>query len=243
MEFSEFRRLLGAEPRSRDPSFLSARESSPEFAAAAAEADRFEQQLERALALELPADLAERLSAIPRTTPRADEHRPRRAGGWRLAMAAAVLVAVGAASLLWRMNAGWDSVQDYVADHFRHDGRAMLAQAAGGPAAADVGAVLAEFGMKATPALARIVSVVKTCPTPDGRGVHMVLDTERGLVTVIYMPATTVTDGEHVRFDNHDAVLVTLRSGSAVIIGSESQQVAGLYSLIRGSLAPAGEST
>jgi len=243
MEFSEFRRLLGAEPDSRDPSFLLARESSPEFRAAAAEADRFEQQLLRALALELPADLAERLSAIPRATPGAEEHRPSRAGGWRFAMAAAVLVAIGAAGLTWRMNAGWDSVQDYVADHFRHDGPALLAQAAGGPHAADVGAVLAEFGMQASPPLARIVSVVKTCPTPDGKGVHMVLDTERGLVTVIYMPATAVTDGEHVRFDDRDAVLVTLLSGSAIIIGSQSQQLAGLHSLIRGSIVPGGEST
>jgi hypothetical protein len=103
--------------------------------------------------------------------------------------------------------------------------------------------LLAEFGVSAAPALAGIVSVVKTCPTPDGKGLHMVLDTERGLVTVIYMPATAVMDGEHVRFDDRDAVLVALRSGSAVIIGSEAQQVADLHSLVRESLVPAAERT
>jgi hypothetical protein len=239
MEFSEFRRLLGAEPRSRDPSFLRARDSSPEFRAAAAEADRFEEKLERALALQVPADLPDLLRAIPASAPSAGQHRR----GWRFAMAAAVLIAVGAASLTWRMNSDWDSVPDYVADHFRHDGPAMLALATSEPAAADVGAVLAEFGMTASPALAGIVSVIKTCPTPDGKGVHMVLDTERGLVTVIYMPGTAVADGEHIRFDDRDAVLVALGSGSAVIVGSESQQVAGLHGLIQASLVPGGGNT
>ena len=239
MEFSEFRRLLGAEPRSRDPAFLQARESSPEFRAAAAEADRFEDQLERALAVQAPADLSEILRAIPRTTPSAAE--PRRL--WRFAMAAAVLLAVGAAGLTWRMNTGWDSVPEYVADHFRHDGPAMLSLAAERPAPVDVGPVLAKFGMTASPALAGIVTVVKTCPTPDGKGVHMVLDTERGLVTLIYMPRTAVADGEHVRFDDRDAVLVALDSGSAVIVGSESQQLAGLHSLVRESLLSVGQET
>jgi hypothetical protein len=239
MEFSEFRRLLGAEPRSQDPSFLRARESSAEFRTAAEEADRFESQLDSALKVPAPTGLPELLRAIPRSAPRGRGQR----FGLRFAMAAALLIAVGAAGLTWRMNTGWDSVQDYVADHFRHDGPAMLAAAAGEPLPVDVGAVLAEFGMTASPALAEIVNVIKTCPTPDGKGVHMVLDTAQGLVTVIYMPDTPVADGAHIRFDERDAVLVTLRSGSAVIVGSESQQVAGLQSLIRESLVPGDKSS
>jgi len=236
MEFSEFRRLLGAEPRSQDASFLQARDSSDEFRAAAAEAERFEDQLQRALAVKIPDDLPELLHAIPRSAP----STRRQVAAWRYAVAAALLLAVGVGGLTWRLNTRWDSVPDYVADHFRHDGPAMLAMASAGPPPVDVGSVLAEFGMTASPALAEIVSVIKTCPTPDGKGVHMVLDTVQGLVTVIYMPDTPVTDGERVQFDDHDAVLVSLRSGSAVIIGSQSQQVAGLNSLIREALIPGG---
>jgi len=239
MEFSEFRRLLGADPSSQDPSFLQARDSSNEFRAAASEAEQFEEQLQRALAVQAPSDLAELLYAIPRS----GQHTRMQRSNWRFAVAAALLIAVGAAGLTWRMNTGWDSVDDYVADHFRHDGSEMLAMAAGAPLPVDVGAVLAEFGMAASPALAGIVSVIKTCPTPDGKGIHMVLDTAQGLVTVIYMPNTPVTDGEHILFDDHDAVLVALRSGSAVIIGSDSQQVAGLDSLIREALVPGGKSS
>lgn len=239
MEFSEFRRLLGAEPDSQDPSFLQARDSSAEFRAAAAEAERFEEQLQRALSVAAPADLPDLLHAIPRTAPRSR----RQSGGWRYAMAAALLLAIGAAGVTWRVNTGWGSVEDYLADHFRHDGPAMLAMAGSGPQTVDVGAVLAEFGMTAAPALAEIISVIKTCPTPDGKGLHMVLDTAQGLVTVIYMPDTPVADGEHVHFDDHDAVLVSLSNGSAVIIGSESQQVAGLDSLLRDALVPGGKSS
>jgi len=45
MDFSEFSLRLGADPRNRDPEFLRARDSSPEFSAAAELAERFEQQL------------------------------------------------------------------------------------------------------------------------------------------------------------------------------------------------------
>lgn len=243
MDFSEFRQLLGADPRSRDPSFLRARESSPEFRSAAAAADRFERQLEHALALDMPPGLAERLSAIPRRAGQPRDAGASRRTAWRFALAASLLLAIGAAGLTWRLTPHWDSVEEYVADHYRHDGPSMLAQVAEDPGAVDVSALLAEFGVSAAPALAGIISVIKTCATPDGKGLHMVLDTDRGLVTVIYMPATVVTDGAHVRFDDRDAVLVTLRSGSAVIIGSEAQQVAGLQSLIRESIVPVAERT
>lgn len=238
MDYSDFIRLLGADPRSRDPEFLRARDSSPLFRAAAAQSDQFEQKLERALAAQAPPALIEGLRGIAQN-PALPGDAPASRKSWRLfAMAAGLLVAVGAAGLIWRINAGWDSVEEYVVDHYHHDGPALLARA-NGAHPEEVSAMLAEFGARLEPALAGIVNVVKQCPTPDGKGVHMVLSTERGLVTLIYMPQTPVTDGEQILFADGEAVLVKLQAGSAAIIGLREQNISGLHALVQSSIVAA----
>jgi hypothetical protein len=233
MDFSEFKRRLGADPRNRDPEFLRARASSAEFEQEAAAADRLEALLDRAVALPVPEELLSDIRSIPerRSMPAAR----RRAGP--LAMAAGLLIAVGAASLIWQMNPSWDSVEDYVADHYRHDGAAVLAKADGG-IANEAQSLLAKFDVEALPSLAGIIGVIKYCPTPDGKGIHMVLNSERGPVTVIYMPNTPVTDRKAITFDDREVMLVALKSGSAVIIGSPQQQISNLYALVQDAIVP-----
>ena len=238
MDFSEFKRLLGADPRNRDPEFLRARASSPEFEEAAAEADRFEDLLTRAVQVPAPEHLIDDIL----DTPGQASGRARGRRWMQMALAAGLLIAVGAAGLTWRMNTTWDSVQSYVSDHYRHDGPELLAQA-DGRVADEAQALLAEFEVEALPALAGIVGVIKYCPTPDGKGVHMVLNSERGPVTVIYMPETSVSDREQFGFDGREALLVELRSGSAAIIGSPEQQIADLHALVRQSIVPLAGST
>ena len=233
MDFSEFKRLLGADPRNRDPEFLRARASSPEFEEAAADAERFEDLLTRAVAVPVPDQLIEEIRATPQRA-----SSPGGRSRWmQMAMAAGLLIAIGAAGLTWRMNTSWDSLEDYVSDHYRHDGPELLARA-DGRVAENVQDLLGEFDVAALPALAEIVGVIKYCPTPDGKGVHMVLNSERGPVTVIYMPETSVTDHEQFAFDEREAVLVELESGSAAIIGSAVQQIADLHDLVQESIVP-----
>jgi hypothetical protein len=233
MDFSEFKRLLGADPRNQDPEFLRARASSAEFEKEAAEADRLEALLDRAVSLPVPEDLMADIRSIPQ---RRSVSGPRRRA-WPLAMAAGLLIAVGAAGLISQMDPSWGSVEDYVADHYRHDGATLLARA-DGEVAGEVQSLLAEFDVAALPALAGIIGVIKYCPTPDGKGVHMVLNSERGPVTVIYMPHTPVTDRKAITFDDREALLVALKSGSAAIIGSPQQQISDLYALIQESILP-----
>lgn len=238
MDFSEFKRLLGADPGNQDPGFLRARVSSPEFERAAAEADRFEDLLARAATLPAPDQLLANIQSIPQ---RGAMHSGwlRR---WPMAMAAGLLIAIGAAGITWKLTPHWDSVEDYVREHYRHDGATLLARA-DGRVADEVQTFLARFDVEAMPALAGIVGVIKYCPTPDGKGVHMVLNTQHGPVTVIYMPETPVTDNERFTFDGREVLLVDLRSGSAAIIGDREQQVSDLYALLRESIVPVADAT
>ena len=140
------------------------------------------------------------------------------------------------------MNRGWDSVEEYVMDHYRHDGSRVMAMA-GADKADDVQSILSELNVQAIPALAGIIGVIKYCPTPDGKGAHMILNTETGPVTVIYMPETQVTDRETLAFDDVRALLVALPRGSAAIIGADQKLVSSLHGFIQQSIVPlAGKS-
>ncbi len=228
MDFTEFRRKLGAEPRSTDPAFLAACESTQEHRDATAQALDLEEKLERAFAVPAPADLLDGMKDVPGRSRRSLRR-------WPMALAASLLVAVGAAGVGWQMNRGWDSVEEYVVDHYRHDGAKVVAQALES-SHGDVHAILAEFDVDAAPQLANIIGVIKYCPTPGGKGVHMILNTESGPVTVFYMPQTDVTDREMLAFDGKEAMLVDLEKGSAVIIGSGAQQVQDLYAVVHDSI-------
>ena len=230
MDFTEFKRRLGAEPRSRDPELVAARDLSPEHREAVIKAEIFEETLDRAASLPIPSDLLENIHSIT------SRQQTRRRNWWSLALAASVLVAIGAAGIGWKMkNPGWESVEAYVMDHYRHDGDKVLALAQEGDSS-DVHAMLARFKLDATPELANIVSLIKYCPTPEGKGIHMILDTENGPVTVIYMPDIHVTDQEMLAFDAMEALLVDLENGSAAIIGADSQHIQDYYAVVHDSI-------
>ena len=239
MNFSEFKQLLGAEPRSRHPEFLRVRRSGAEFEAAAAEAERFEDKLERAVSIAAPEGLLEEITAA---TARDAKTGAKRSRWWPMAMAASLLIAVGAAGVTWNLDRGWNSVEEYIVDHYRHDGGRVL-NLAPVNSISEVQAVLADLDVQALPALAGIVGIIKNCPTPDGRGAHMILEAESGPVTVIYMPDTEVTDQEMLAFDGLQVMLVELPRGSAAIVAPDREVITSLYGTIRDSIVPlAGKS-
>jgi hypothetical protein len=234
MDFTEFLRQLGADPRNRDPEFLSARQSGPEFQQAVQEAEAFESRLEKAVSLGAPASLVDDIIAISHQAPPETASRPK----WHaLALAASILIVVGAAGMTWKMNRSWDSVDQYLAEHYGHDGDSLIAKS-GSEAATGVQAIFSRFAMEATPELAGIISVIKYCPTPDGKGIHMVLNTNDGPVTLIYMPETDVIDRQSIEFNGMRALLVGLEKGSAAIIGSGDQIISGLYPVVQESIIP-----
>ena len=226
MKFSDFRKLLGADPWSRDAETLCARRAGPEFEAAAQDAEAFEKKLEGALLIRAPGDLLDDIRGIP----------ARRRKWMPMALAASVLIAVGAAFIAFKRPGEWESIEAYVADHYHHDGAELVANAGRSRNAPDAERILARLDATAGQALAENIRFIKFCPTPDGRGAHMVLDTADGLVTVIFMPRTDVTDGRSVSFDDMRAVLVSLDRGSAAIIANADQAVEDLPNLLRRTL-------
>lgn len=232
MNFSEFKQRLGADPASQDPEFLRARASSPEFAGAAAAADRFERKLVLATRLPVPANLQEELKGIGQAAPTGPKP------WWGYALAASLLLAVAAGGVAWRTDRpGASSLQSNLAYHYREDGAKLLLKAEG-QSAGNVGEVLTHFRAQMNPELSHMVAFIKICRTPEGETAHMVLHTEHGLVTLIFMPGQAVGDGGLLAFDGMQAQLVSLAQGSAAIIGTSGQDVSGLYALVVNAITP-----
>jgi hypothetical protein len=234
MDYSEFLRRIGADPHDPDQELLRARQSDIKFEQAALDAERLETKLQRAVQLPAPEGLIEQLQQISQTEQSTSEPSRR----WRhLAVAAGLLIAVGAAGISWNLNHSWESVDEYVAQHYRHDGDSVLRKA-GENSDTDVQALFARFDVVAETELAEEISLIKYCPTPDGKGIHMVLNTAQGPVTVIYMPETDVQDHQGVNFDRMKALYVDLEKGSAIIIGNQQQPIESLYALVQRSIVP-----
>ena len=245
MNFSEFKEKLAADPTgvdSGDPGWVRARELGPEYAEAIDAAARFEQSLGAALKVPPPDGLLAQLRAIGERPVEDDAGAESRAAAaparrWPLwAMAASVALAVAVTTWNLRDAQRWDDTAEYLAEHYAEDGPALVARATAPADMADIRQVLAAYGAEASDDLAGQIYAIKVCPTPHGRGAHMVLHTAGGPVTVIYMPGVDATDGERFQFNGMQARLVALTTGTAAVIGERDQALDQLAPMLRDGL-------
>jgi len=229
MNFSEFKKLLGADPWNRDPETLRARNSAPEFEAVAVDAEAFEEKLQAALNVQPPSGLLNDIKGITQ--------QPAQSRNWMpLALAASVLIAIGAVGMAWKQSNQWDSVEEYLADHYSHDGPGLVARATDTVDEQLVIQIMASLDASMGQQLAGNIKFIKFCPTPEGRGAHMVVSTDQGPMTIIFMPKTQVTDGTVITFDQMQALMVSLDHGSAAIIGTQTQTIESLEAVLRESI-------
>lgn len=228
MDLSEYRRRLASDPQTRDPELRAARLSGAEFEQAAIEAEALDRRLVAALDVTAPEDLLKELYAIP-----GHSYARRWTGGW--ALAASLLLAFGTATVWWQTRLP-KALPDYVAQHYAHDGVRLQERATrqSGPVTSDE--VLAAFGVRIDGPLASQVRLAKFCPTPDGRGAHLVLDTPTGAVQLIYIPAAHTTDQSDFNFDGMHARLLALGSATAALIGAPDQSFDETEALVRSGI-------
>lgn len=219
MNLFEFKKRLMTEPSDRSPEMRAARAAGDEFAAAAAESDRFEAVLHGALNVPVPHGLAD--SIILRQS-LAGESKTRR---WPQFVALAAVLALAVAVTTFTMLPGKTSMgdlQQHISWHWQHDGPQVLAASANRMQADpnQVQHVLSEFGVQVEPALLEQVRMTKFCPTPDGAGAHIVLATASGPVTLYYMPRTRVPSSPaRIQLDDGmEAVALNVERGSLAVI-------------------------
>lgn len=226
----EFIKRLGADPREREPEHRLDQPPGAEFDEARREAAAFEDKLETALKVTPPADLVDDLVGIA-----AQPAAPRRA--W-MAIAASLVVAVGAAGILWNQAQEQEeplSLDEHVAWHFEMDGHRVLELADPDFDLAAAREILAQFDFTADAEMESQIRFVKICPGFDGNSAHLVVQTETGLVSIFIMPGVR-TEEHLVEFDGMQAYLVGLRGATAAIVGRTEQGVSAYRDMVRNAL-------
>ena len=217
MNCLEFRRELNIHPRCDAADFIAHARECPRCAQAQADALAFEASLGRALALPVPAQLAESILLAQATEQRRERARWRRGGTW-LGVAAAAVLAVGVG---WRVSRA-QPLGDAAIAHMLGPEAPALAYTAPVTDAA-VRRAFAERGVDLTQVPADI-SYVQCCPVGKFKSVHMVMPRANGPVTVMYLVddhGGTRTDFAHAGWLGRS---VPLAHGTLVMIGHDASK-------------------
>lgn len=238
MNLAEFKRKLMTEPDSRDPEFLVARRKDDEFARLAAESAEFEDKLRKALQVPVPDKLAEDILLRQSMEPELN----RRKVPYFLAAAAALVLSVGV-SLFVLLDSdvpGQNDLAEYLAWHWELDGAAAMDTSHHQPSDVEqIQRIFAGLGVHVDHALMDSIRLAKFCPTPDGAGAHVVLETDEGPVTMFYMPRSQAPDAPR-RVDMPDGMvgwLINLERGSMALIAESGQDTSDLADQIQRKLS------
>ncbi len=225
MDFDQYKIYLSADPRSQEPEFLEASRSSVQNASEHAKALAFEKTLERALRVPVPSpstqDIMTRCLGEQST---ATIYRP---PVW-LAMAAAVLVLVGVASVI--LPGGNTEVDDYAraafVAHLEHPEPALSNTAKVGEEQ-----LIAEFsrqGVNLEQAIAD-VTYLSPCLIGEKKGLHLVLtDSSGDQITVMMMPGETLQESHNFSMDSMTVQMIATKAGALALFGHQGQNLSPL---------------
>jgi hypothetical protein len=211
MNCLQFRRQLGAEPRSRDPELLAHRDSCAQCATFWQRAQRFEEELLSAMSVPVPEGLADRVLLMQSTGDRRRQVVHRR--GW-LAIAASVLIVLGGGLMMRQTSSR--SLPSLAVAHMPTE-LDSLALARPVPAS-NVAAGFAVLGLAMRGPMPSDVTYVHDCQVGPYKAVHLVTRDAGMPVVALYFPqmkTTTLDDFESKGWKGrqvplHDGTLVVL---------------------------------
>jgi hypothetical protein len=238
MNFLEFKRRLMTDPGDRDPEFRAARKKDDAFARAAKKSDEFEEKLKQALDVPIPDKLADDIIFHQSMQP----VRQRRSMKRYLAVAAALVFSVVVTSIMWldsESPQAPESFHQHLAWHWEMDGAAALQASEHAPSDEEhVRHIFSQMGVHLDHELMAQVKLSKFCPTPEGTGVHAVLDAGDGPVTLFYMPQTQVPDAPQSILlpDGMEAWAFNLERGSMALVAEQGRDTPALATEIKRQL-------
>jgi len=214
MNCVEFRRELGIDPHSRADDFLRHRAECARCAAAAERAYAHERELARALAIDVPPQLADKLLLAQTTAELQRRTRWRRFSGF--ALAATFVLAVGVVGL--RAEATPLSAQ--VVTHVQHEPKALhMSQAL---PAAMTRVAFRDVGMELR-GVPDGISFVACCPLNHRRSVHLVMLNGDDPVSVIWLPGEARGRASFER-EGWQGRIMPLGSGTLILLAKSAHE-------------------
>jgi hypothetical protein len=216
MNSTDFQSILETEPRSQDPDFIAAREKDPKLRRAWSEAMQFEADLAEALRVPVPPDLKSRITFYQAGEATRRVHRR-----WLAVAASLVVATVLITSWWWKNQPG--PIEQFVLEALMMEPAEFMTESE--LPQEKVKKLLASLNTRIEGNLGQ-VRFMKTCPTPGGTGARMVLMTDSGPVTILYMPKAQLSKRIEFEVKDMKGAIVALEEGAAAIIGNSNRQIA-----------------
>ena len=216
MKCLEVRRLLTANPKHRDDALVMHLHDCKSCAAYSQQLQQEEHRLEKALQLDVPEGLTERILLNQSTAIRArGRHR------FGLAIAATVVLSVGVTFGLLRTGID-DGLQGAIIAHVKAEPEHLASQQLA--SLTDLNALMNKHGARLTHSVGT-VNYAGSCVIRRAKGVHLVIEAEEHPVTVLYMPDETLPHRETIVNQQIQGVILPTEKGSLAILGQDDNSV------------------
>lgn len=219
MNCLEFRRRLGSEPASTLVAFVTHRANCPGCAAAQLRADEFEARIRRAVSIQAPVNLADRILLAQTTELRHGLRNRRRVFSALILAAAASIVVVFV--VLQRPTQQMPILAAMVDEHL-HKHVVTAAEASVEVPRQEVIDVFAQRGVS----LAKVpndVNFVDKCPAGPYKTVHMVMSQDGAVVSVVYVVDAPPQSRIDFRSDGGYGREVPVGKGTLVMLAASNK--------------------
>ncbi len=229
MNYFEFKKILDADPYSKDPDFLQAKKDDIRCKRAYQEAMANEQLIIAALSIPVPQH------DIAHIKFKQTQVRQGRMKNHFFAIAASMVLIFGAGAFFLNNNASSD-LENFINEALMMEPAVYMSdteipQDTLAPLFASINTVMdGNLGD---------VHFMKLCPTLNGKGARMVVMNELNQpITVLYMPNSPIDEDISMQMDGFTGKIVALEQGSAAIIARPHENTAQVEINLRNTLKP-----
>ncbi|MEA3412205.1 MAG: DUF3379 family protein [Pseudomonadota bacterium] len=229
MDDSEFRQRCLEDPDCQDPEFLQKSRETPENAALLRSCRELDRKI-RGVANDIdpPPGLNARIRERV-----AEAHRPKRSRRVSAALASAAGIVALLGVMLW-VPAGTDPIGDVVLSHVNRELHHLSDQENVSPER--LSRLLADYGTSLHGDLG-MVSFASACAMRKRKGVHLVVQGERGPITVLVMPGERVGGRQVFEDTRFTGVILPMTVGAAAIVGERGEPLGTFEQRLRNVVA------
>lgn len=222
MDELEFRRRLFSDPTAVDTELQRAIQQDPAKQQLQQELLQLDTQLQQAMQVAVPQDLAERLMLNQQLAGFRQQKRRRQ---WTYGIAAAVALTAGLVQLRFELVYFGNDLGSYALAHVYHEASALVSQNEQLPSAT-VNTLMASFALKLD-GFDGQVRYARFCSFRGVRSLHLILDTPDGPVTVFVLPKDHGWQpNQGFADDNFHGQSLALTGADLVLVATKQQQLA-----------------
>jgi len=221
----EFRKSATIDPDNHDPEFLKKKYQTQHNTRFADEQQAFNQVLLNTLTITTPDNLSERIILNQQLSEHKLQRRKKHQKQWRnwlVGSVAASLIIAFSIQLLIPATVDSEQLAQQVISHVHEDTHALNVRMDVPKSSIDT--MLASYGGKLNGPIGK-VSFLGHCIVGGHTGIHMVLNTSQGLVTVILLPTQAIDQSSLLADHQFNGIVYPSQKGSIAIIADHAQSI------------------